>query len=134
MLVRTSLLASVALLVASLAAPARAAEVDRADPKAVAVAALTAYKAKDMKALTPLSSTANKKIFAELAEKGEAHPRYKSIFGGLRWESVQKWDGTTADAPRYVAPDRAVVRFGDADATTAYVVLKLEDKAWGSTT
>lgn len=70
-------------------------EPDRHDASAVAGAVLKAYKAKDFKALAALSTEGTAKICLELAEQGEKHPRYNSLFGGSRWEAVQAWDGST---------------------------------------
>ena len=73
---------------------------------------------------------ANKKIFAELAEQGENHPRYKSIASGWRSTAVQGWDGKTVDAPRY-KDDQAWVPFGKLpDGRMVVVVLKREGKVW----
>lgn len=72
-----------------------ACEPDRHDPAAVAGAVLTAYKGKDFKAMAALGTEGTAKICLELAEQGEKHPRYNSLFSGSRWEAVQAWDGTT---------------------------------------
>jgi hypothetical protein len=125
------LVAVVVCLGLGLATAARAADaVDRTDPKSTAAAILKAYKAKDYKAMEELATKTNKKICAELAEKGEAHPRYKSLFGGFRWEAVSKWDGKTLDEPRY-NKDRAWVKFADGqDKRVVVVAMKMEDGKW----
>jgi len=110
--------------------PTKAGDVDRTDPKSTAAAILRAYKAKDYKAMGELATTTNKKICAELAEKGEADPRYESLFGGFRWKAVANWDGKTLEEPRY-AKDRAWVKFADGSENRPLVVsLKLEEGKW----
>jgi hypothetical protein len=131
-LTRLSIVAVALCLGFGLSAARAADAVDRTNAKATAAAILTAYKAKDYKAMSELATTTNKKILAELAEQGEKHKRYKSLFGGFRWEAISKWDGKTLDEPRY-NKDRAWVKFAEGEEKRAVVVsLKSEDggKTW----
>lgn len=99
---------------------------DRTDAKATAAAILTAYKARDFKALAPLVSPVNVRIFSELAVQGTKHPRYESILSGWRGVAVQTWTGAV-EAPRYdkVASKngiKAIVRFEQKSLTPLVVV------------
>lgn len=100
--------------------------VDRTDAKATAAAILTAYKARDFKALAPLVSPMNAGIFTELAEQGEKHPRFESILSGWRSAAVQTWTGAV-DAPRYdkganKSGIKAIVRFEQKSLTPLVVI------------
>jgi len=68
-------------------------KVDRTNAKETAHAILSAYRTRDVIALASLVNTTNRRIFIELAEQGEKHPRYNSVFLGWRWQAVQAWNG-----------------------------------------
>ncbi len=74
-------------------------QVDRTDAKSTSYAILNAYRARDVIALAGLVNPTNRRIFVELAEQGEKHPRYSSIFGEASWRSrvVQSWDGNLGE-------------------------------------
>lgn len=111
---------------------ARAADepkVDRADPVATAKAVLKAYKAKDLKAIADLSTEANQKFFRDMAEQGEKHPRYKSLFEGWRWEAVSGWTDA-AEGPRYRAV-KSIVKFAELKGgDLAVVAMRKEGEKW----
>lgn len=107
-------------------------EPDRHDPAAVAAAVLKAYKAKDFKAMAALGTEGTAKICLELAEQGEKHPRYNSLFSGARWEAVQAWDGTTL-LVRYRdhgGHADAIVGFHKLGEEIAYVLLHREKEGF----
>lgn len=106
--------------------------VDRKDPKSVAKAVLTAYKNKDLKTLAKLAPEDAAAMINEIAEKGEAHERYKSIFAGWRWDAVQKWDGTTLETRYKLHGDHydAVVMFGKEGDEVHVVSLHEHDGHW----
>ncbi len=102
---------------------------DRTDATSTATAILTAYKSKDLKTLATLCNSTNRGMFDELANQGEAHPRYNSIWQGWRWEAVAGWDGTIRET-RY-DEDEALVHFADMEGDEiAVVVLSWEDDQW----
>lgn len=75
------------------------AQIDRTDAKSTSYAILNAYRARDVIALAGLVNPAKRRIFVELAEQGEKHPRYRSIFGEDSWRArvVQSWDGNLGE-------------------------------------
>ena len=104
--------------------------VDRTDAAATAVAVLTAYQQKHLAELATLCTTGNRDIFVELADQGEKHPRYRSIFSGWRWESLANWDGQIGEV-KYRNDKTAVVKFGEIGAKeVAVVVLEWADNIW----
>jgi hypothetical protein len=104
--------------------------VDRTDAAATARAVIEAYKAKDMARMAELAPPAAKEFFQELAEQGEAHPRYKSIYRGWRWEAISGWDGKIHGV-RYVDGDHAAVHFADlSPSELAVVSLVWQDGSW----
>jgi len=108
------------------------AEVDGRDPKAVARAFLSAFKNGDLKRLADLANRDSKQVFAELARDGEKHSRYKSVFSGWRWESVQNWDGEIGEV-RYgngLGVPVASVLYDEKVDEVFVVVLHLEDGGW----
>lgn len=112
-------------------------QIDRANAKDTARAVLSAYRARDVIALAGLTSEGNREIFAQLAAKGESHPRYDSIFSGWRWQGVQSWSGEAGEARyrHYVGTMRdeyqAHVKFGQLDDDEFLVVtLTWEDDKW----
>ncbi len=122
------LLAALPLLLALIVAlPAQA--LDRTDPAATAEAFLTAFAEKDLATMAALVNSNNEKMFRELAEEGESHKRYKSIFSGWRWEAGQKWSDASGET-RYKG-DEAVVFIAAMSANeVAVVVLTLEEGQW----
>jgi hypothetical protein len=115
------------LVIASNDAKAADGTVDMKDPVAVAKAVLTAYKGKDLKTLSTLSLDVNKGFFSEMAENGEDHPRYGSIFGGWRWDAVKSWDGKTADA-RKADEETVQVKFHKMEGNEIAVVVLMKGK------
>ena len=106
------------------------APVDRTAAAATAVAVLKAYQQKHLAELSTLCTVDNQDLFKELAEQGEQHPRYRSIFSGWRWESVANWDGRIGEV-RYRNDKTALVKFGEIGAReVAVVVLEWVDGAW----
>ena len=114
-------------------------QVDRTDAKSTAYSILNAYRAKDVIALAGLVSPTNRRIFVELAEQGESHPRYSSIFGDASWRSkvVQSWDGNLGEVRyrHYVGATRndyeAQVEFAEAGPNElAVVTLTWLDGKW----
>ena len=114
------------------AAAEEPATLDHTNAAAVAKAALTAYKNKDLAALAEVSTPWNQEMFVELAAKGAEHPRYQSIFRGSRWEAVEAWDGEKIDA-REKDPKTVVVDFltDDEDERKVAVLELDEDGHWG---
>jgi hypothetical protein len=106
--------------------------VDRKDPASVAKAVLEAYKAKDFKKLAALSSEDAGKVLNELAEQGEKHPRYASLFAGPRWDAVNAWDGKTLHIRYRSHGDHAdgIVAFHKLGDEMAYLRLHQHDTAW----
>ena len=100
--------------------------IDPTDAAKVAVAILEAYREKDVGVLAELSNEGNRDFFAEIAEQGESHPRYSSIFQGWRWNAVQAWDGTTIEARQPDAQTTFVYfhELKDDDSRRAVVVLE----------
>lgn len=113
-------------------------DLDRTEAVPVARAALSAYRSRDVIALAGLACGGNKAIFAELAAQGEAHPRYRSIFSGWRWQGVQAWNDSAPMEARYrhyvgSARDeyQAHVKFGALNADELLTaVLSWENGAW----
>ncbi|MCP9934172.1 hypothetical protein KBZ08_09630 [Cyanobium sp. Candia 9D4] len=114
-------------------------QVDRTDAKSTAYSILNAYRARDVIALAGLVSPTNRRIFVELAEQGESHPRYSSIFGDASWRSkvVQSWDGNLGEVRyrHYVGAARndyeAQVEFAEAGPNElAVVTLTWLDGKW----
>lgn len=98
----------------------------------MAEAVLRAYKARDLAGLSALSTKHNRRLLAEIAENGEAHPRFRSILKGWRWTAVQAWDGKLGET-RYVGgspPSRARVMFGKTGDRLAVVTLRWEGGMW----
>jgi len=112
------------------ASTAITATVDRSDPAATARAVLTAYRDKDLEALSRLCTRWNSGLMAEMAKSGEGHPSYASIFGGWRWKAVSAWDGRLRET-RFRGPDAAAVAFGDIEPDEIAVVsLEWEGGRW----
>jgi len=112
-------------------------KVDRTNAKETAHAILSAYRTRDVIALASLINTTNRRIFIELAEQGEKHPRYNSVFLGWRWQAVQAWDGNLGETRyrHYVGTARneyqAKVKFGELGPDEFLVVtLTWEDGKW----
>lgn len=109
--------------------------IDRTSARAVARAALVAYRDRDLAGLVAVANATNRALLGEIERQGSSHPRYASIFGGARWAAVQGWDGQLTVVHRRQSGGRqeALVPFywhespGPADV----VVLTLEDGAWG---
>lgn len=105
---------------------------ERLDAQATAMAVLRAYKARDLRSLAALSTRGNRKMFAEIAARGEAHPRYRSIFKGWRWRAVEAWNGKLGQT-RYIGgspPRRARVVFHKMAKELAVVTLDWQDGMW----
>jgi hypothetical protein len=87
------------VLVSCLAAPGQkpVAQLDRGDAAATAAAFLRAYAAKDLSAMSELANDDNRKIIQELKAQGESHPRWRSVFGGGRWDAVSSWKGNLGE-------------------------------------
>ncbi len=109
---------------------AHAGDLDRTDPAATAKAFLMAFKAKDVAAMAPLTNTKNRDMFSALAKDGDKHPAYDEIFGGWRFEAVEKWDGTV-EPTRYDDRGRAIVGFATIGDEVAVVVLTKDGDDWG---
>jgi hypothetical protein len=106
------------------------AELDRTDAKATAAAILKAFKEKDLTSVAALCTKSNQRLMTDLAEQGESHPRYKSIFSGWRWQAVSDWNGATGDV-RYRGVKRAMVKFGDLGPDEVIVVtMDWKDDKW----
>jgi hypothetical protein len=122
----------VALWVGPLAstAPLAGQTVNRTDPSATAAAVLNAYQAQDLEALAPLANRDNRELLHELAEQGDQHPRYRSIFSGWRWDAVHSWDGVLGEL-RYRNANEALVSFAVLGPDeVAVVVLTWEEGGW----
>lgn len=105
---------------------------ERLDAQATAMAVLRAYKARDLRSLATLSTRGNRKMFAEIAARGEGHPRYRSIFKGWRWRAVEAWNGKLGQT-RYIGgspPRRARVVFHKMAKELAVVTLDWQDGMW----
>lgn len=119
------------LMALLIAMPAGADEIDRQDPTATAVAFLTAYKARDVVAMAPLSNETNRKMFTALANEGKQHKAYDNVFGGWRWTAAQAWTGDVGTV-RYNKGGHALVPFGEKDGEVFVVVLTSDDDGiWG---
>lgn len=98
----------------------------------MAEAVLRAYKARDLSGLSALSCKHTRRLLAEIAERGESHPRYRSMFTGWRWAAVEAWKGKLGET-RYVGgspPSRARVVFGKTGDRLAVVTLRWEGGMW----
>ncbi len=110
---------------------------DRTNAAQVAAASLTLFRERDLAGLSEISTAANRRILAELAEQGPSNSRYQSVFQGWRWDAVQAWDGTIEEV-RYRhfvgSADEgyeAQAKFGELDyPEIATLVLKWEDGQW----
>jgi len=102
---------------------------DRTDPAVTAEAFVTAYKARDLAAMAELVNRTNEDLFRELAEQGETHRRYKSIFSGWRWEAGQKWSQASGET-RYKGGDAVVFIAPMSGNEVAVVVLTFESGMW----
>lgn len=130
---------AIALLAAALAAPSLSAQrppVDTTDARAVARAVLEAYRARDLAALAGYGTQDNRTLIAEIAAQGAAHPRYRSLFSGWRWEAVETWDGQLGEV-RYrdlrgaiQRTVRADVLFGRSPTEVFVVSLELHEGRW----
>lgn len=114
-------------------------QIDRTDAKSTAQAVLDALRARDVISLAGLVNKTNRKIFVELAEQGEKHPRYDSIFGenGLQSGVVRYWNGQLGEARyRHFAGTarnsyEAQVKFSEIDQGRVLVVtLTWEEGKW----
>ena len=112
-------------------------DLDRTDATQVAVAILTAYQNKDLRALASLSTSRNAVAIAEMAASGPSDSRYQSVFAGWRWQAVTEWDGMIGEVRyrHYVGTARdeyqAHVRFADFDLPEiAVVTLTWENEEW----
>jgi hypothetical protein len=109
---------------------AAARDVDRTNPAAVAAAALTALRAKDLATVATYCRGDNAVLFNEVAIQGERHPRYRSIFSGWRWDMVSGWNRRIGEA-RLRDEGTAVVPFADVNRDeVAAVTLFLVDGKW----
>ena len=109
--------------------PVLAADLDRGDASATALAFLTAYKARDAAAMAPLVNAKNRELFTALAAEGEAHPAWGKVFGGWRWEAAEAAPGPVG-VPRYSEDGEALVPFHEMGDEVAVVVLTREDGQW----
>lgn len=108
----------------------------RIDPAEAARAILTAYRARDLAALARSATADNRALLQEIAAQGEAHPRYRSVFGGWRTAAVQAWDGRVGevryrdlrDGPRGTV--EAQVAFGRSADEVFVVTLELRGSTW----
>lgn len=131
---RLALSISLALAILGAAdAPALArSSVDRTDARATARAVIGANRAKDLAALAKLSTGGNRRMLAEIAAKGEAHPRYRSIFRGWRWKAIQAWNGKLGRV-RYAKgdpPKRVRVEFQKMGREVTVVTLDRRKGKW----
>ena len=102
-------------------------ELDMKNPAEVARAILQSYRQRDLNTLSELSLAMNRDFFKEIAEQGEQHPRYNSIFAGWRWDAVEAWDGRTADARQ--RGDVVAVKFHQmSDSEVAVVMLEKDEQ------
>lgn len=105
------------------------AAVDRTDPEVVARAVLKAYADGDVGKLAEHANEVNRGLLEEIAEGGETHPRYASIFSGWRMEAVKAWDGELHGV-RYRDAHTAAVKFGEAGDEAFVVMLEREGDEW----
>ena len=106
-----------------------AAEIDRTDPAATAQAFLTAYRAKDVKAMAPLANKTNEKFFNELAAQGETHKAFNDVFSGWRWEAMQLSD--TVGEVRYDKRGAMVFVGAMPGDEVGVIALTKDDGIWG---
>ena len=92
---------------------------------------LTAYRKKDMDTLAKNGTADTMKIFIEIDVQGEAHPRYKSIFSGHRWEAVSTWNGKLGEIEQTTESETRVT-FNEFKKSKelAQLVLVLEEGKW----
>lgn len=98
-------------------------------PEEVAHDVLTAYRAKDLAALRKLCLKQNRPTIDELIAEGDKSPRYRSIFGGWRWEQVQAWEGKVGEA-RYGKRHAEVLARGIDEVRVLVVKLEKEEGEW----
>jgi hypothetical protein len=111
-------------------------QVDRNDALQTARAALQAFRARDVIALSEFSTPRNREIWMELVRDGERHPRYRSIWASWRWQRAQEWQGQMGEV-RYrqisgteVNYLRARVKFAESADQVYVVTLIFGDGKW----
>ena len=105
--------------------------VDVSTQEGIAKVVLRAYGRRDLESLSDFSLAMNREFFAEIAQQGEDHPRYDSIFKGWRFEAVEAWDGEMGET-RYRDESTAVVKFHEMNESEVAVVVleKNENGYW----
>ena len=97
-------------------------------PKDVAKMILTAYRAKNFPELMKLCVEDNRPILEAIAQQGDKHPRYGSLFKQWRWTAVQAWDGKLGEV-RYPSATKAWALFHeDPRRGTLFVVVLVRER------
>lgn len=122
------LIVALAFLLAAAVTGAAAEPVDRSDPAATAAAFLAAFQARDLATVASLMNETNRAVFGEIAARGEAHPRYDSVFSGWRARFADGWDGSLGETR--TDGEAALVSFARAGDETIVVVLHDEAAGW----